>query len=138
MGYAEAIQSIAAPINVVWDTLNDIDHTSKWVVGLERAEVTTAGSYDAGSIYKDYNRLGPMLQVTAWHITAFELMSRQVHVSDSVVLPTMMTIIVTPRAEGTCVKMSVEYRFLPQLGFVSRAFETLVMNHLLKSVLGQN
>jgi hypothetical protein len=65
-------------------------------------------------------------------------MSRQVHVSDSAVLPSMMEIIVAPQAEDTRVKMSVQYRFMSRLGVISRAFEYLVMNHMLKSVLGQN
>ncbi len=138
MGYAEAIQTIKAPVEMVWDTLNDIDNTHKWVVGLERAEITTTGSYGLDTIYKDYNRIGSMLQVTAWHIKVFEPMSRQVHVSDSAVLPSKMVIVMAARAEGTRVRMSVEYRFLPKWGVVSRIFERLVMNHVLSSVLRQN
>ena len=138
MGYAEAIQTIDAPIETVWDTLNDIDNTHKWVVGLERAEITTAGSYGFGTIYKDFNRIGPMLQVTEWHVTTFEPMSRQVHVSDSAVLPSKMVIVMAARAEGTRVRMSVEYRFLPKWGIVSRIFERLIMNYVLSNVLRQN
>jgi uncharacterized protein YndB with AHSA1/START domain len=138
MGYAEAVETIHAPLEMVWDTLNDIDHTHKWVVGLERAEITTEGSYGVGTVYHDYNRLGPALQVTAWHIVVFEPMTRQVHVSDSDALPSKMVIVMAQRAEGTRVRMSVEYRFMPKWGRFSRLFETLVMNHILSGVLRQN
>jgi len=138
MGYAEAIQTIKAPVEMVWDTLNDINHTPKWVVGLERAEVTTAGAYGVGTIYTDHNRIGPMLQRTAWQITEFEPKSRQVHISDSTSLPSKMVIVMAARAEGTRVRMSVEYQFMPQWGVASRVFESLVMNHVLSGVLRQN
>jgi len=138
MGHAEASKSINASVYAVWNTLNDIDNTPKWVDGLERAEVKTEGTYGAGTIYNDYNRLGRFLQVTAWHITEFEPVSRQVHLSDSAVLPSRMTLSLTQEAKNTCLKMTVEYRFMPRWGIISRVFERLVMNHLLKSVLGQN
>ena len=138
MGYAEAIETIHAPIGLVWDTFNDIEHTSQWVVGLKHAELTTSEPYGVGSSYDDYNQLGRSIQVTNWHITEFEHYARQVHVSDSSTLPSKMTIVFAPRTGGTRVKMSVEYRFLPRLGIISRAFEALVMNFVLSSVLRKN
>ena len=138
MGYAEAVATIHAQVEMVWDTLNDIDNTHRWVMGLERAEITTTGACGVGTVYHDYNRLGPALQVTAWNVAVFEPMTRQVHVSDSTTLPSKMVIVMAARAEGTRVRMSVEYRFMPQWGRFSRVFETLVMNHVLSSVLRQN
>ena len=138
MGYAEAIETIHAPIGLVWDTFNDIEHTSQWVVGLKHAELITSEPYGVGSSYDDYNELGGSIQVTNWHVTEFEHHTRQVHVSDSITLPSKMTIVFAPRAEGTRMKMSVEYRFLPRLGGISHAFELLVMNIVLSSVLRRN
>ncbi len=138
MGYAEASQIIHAPVKKVWDTLNDIDHTSKWVVGLEKAEVKTGGQFGRDTIYTDYNRLGPIPQVTDWRITEFEPMSRQVHMSNSEGLPSTMTLSLSATAEGTLLKMTVDYQFMPHWGLISRVFEGLVMNHMLKSVLNQN
>jgi uncharacterized protein YndB with AHSA1/START domain len=37
MGHAEAARIVNAPVEVVWNTLNDIEHTPEWVVGLETA-----------------------------------------------------------------------------------------------------
>ena len=138
MGYVEASKTINASVYAVWNTLNDIENTPKWVVGLERAEVTTEGAYGESTIYKDYNRLGPFLQVTAWHIVEFEPVVRQAHLSDSRTLPSLMTLNLSPEGERTRLTMTVEYRFLPRWGAISEVFERLVMNHMLKSVLTQN
>lgn len=138
MGYVEAATTINAPVQAVWDALNDIDHTPEWVVGLEAAEVKTSGPFGAGTVYHDHNRLGPFPQVTPWEIIVFEPMTRQVHQSQSAALPSTMTLNLSPTAEGTRLQMIVEYRFLPRLGPVSRFLEGLLMNRLLKQVLRQN
>lgn len=138
MGWTEAATIIHAPVEAVWNSLNDIAQTPKWVVGLERAEIITDGDYSRGTIYNDYNRLGPVLQTTSWQVTVFEPMQRQVHVSDSAVLPTTMTLTLTPVPEGTRLNMEVMYTFLPQLGLFSRWFEGAVMNRILNQVLRQN
>jgi uncharacterized protein YndB with AHSA1/START domain len=138
MGYAQVGQTIHAPLEAVWNALNDIDNTPKWVVGLEKAEVKTHEPYGQDTVYYDYNRLGPFPQVTAWTVVEFEPMSYQVHVSSSNVLPSKMLLSLVPTAEGTDVTMTVEYRFMPQWRAVGRLFERMVMNHLLRSVLKQN
>jgi uncharacterized protein YndB with AHSA1/START domain len=138
MGYAEATMVIHAPIDVVWHSLNDIDHTPEWVIGLENAEIVSSGAYGLGSVYNDYNRLGSFPQVTEWHVTAFEPLTNQVHVSTSKVLPTTMRLSLAPASEGTRLRMIVEYRFLPRLGILSQLFERAVMNRLLSSVVKQN
>ena len=138
MGYAAANQTIYAPVEAVWQALNDIENTPKWVVGLEDAKVKTGGLYGEGTVYVDYNRLDYALQVTEWHITEFEPISRQVHVSDSSFLPSMMVLTLSPTTEGTRLRMTVDYRLFPKLGAISRWMERLVMNHMLKSVLKQN
>ncbi len=138
MGYVESAALIHASVETVWQTLNDIDRTPEWVTGLEKAEVITTGVYGAGTIYQDYNRLGPMLQVTPWYITIFEPMTRQIHVSESASLPSTMTLTLTPTVEGTRLVMQVEYRCLPRLGLLSRWLEKLLMNQVLKQVIQQN
>ena len=138
MGQVTAARTVHAPIETVWQCLNDIDHTPEWVTGLAAAEIKTPGAYSVGTIYHDTNRLGPMLQVTPWHITTFDPPTRQVHESESTTLPSTMILNLSPVPDGTQVEMIVHYRFLPRLGLVSRAFEGLVMNRLLKRVLRQN
>jgi carbon monoxide dehydrogenase subunit G len=138
MGYAEATQIINAPVEAVWNALNDIDNTAKWVAGLEDAKIISEGGYGLGALYNDYNRLGPVLQVTTWKIMEFEPMSRQVHMSDSKNLPSTMELSLIPVAEGTRLTMKVDFHFMPHLGVVGRVFESLVMNRLLSSVLRQN
>ena len=138
MGTVEAAATVHAPIEAVWGCLNDIAHTPEWVVGLEAAEVKTPGPYGLGAIYHDHNRLGPMLQVTPWRITAFEPETLQVHESESATLPSKMTLNLSPAPEGTRLQMIVEYRFLPWLGPVSRLIEAVLMNRLLKGVLRRN
>jgi uncharacterized protein YndB with AHSA1/START domain len=138
MGYAEAETTIQAPIESVWACLNDIDHTPEWVSGLEAAELKTTGSYGVGAEYCDHNRLGPFRQTTLWRVTAFDQPSCQVHESVSSVLPSRMTLSLSPSTEGTRLRMAVEYRFLPRLGLVSRVLEALLMNRMLAGVLKQN
>lgn len=138
MGYTEFSSTIHAPVEAVWNALNDIEHTPDWVTGLENAEMTTPPPMRVGSIYTDYNRLGPFLQVTAWHITAFEPLRHQVHESKSAVLPSKITLNVAPVPDGTRLQMIVKYRFMPRLRLISRVFERLVMNRMLKQVLRQN
>jgi uncharacterized protein YndB with AHSA1/START domain len=138
MGQVTADRTVHAPIEAVWQCLNDIDHTPQWVTGLAAAEIKTPGAYGVGTVYHDTNRLGPVLQVTPWRITVFDPMTRQVHESESTTLPSTMTLNLSPVPDGTQVQMIVHYRFLPRLGAVSRAFEGLVMNRLLKRVLTQN
>ncbi|MBZ0300201.1 MAG: SRPBCC family protein [Anaerolineae bacterium] len=138
MGTVEAGTIIHAPVKVVWDCLNDIDHTPEWVVGLVAAEIVTSGTYGEGSVYHDHNRLGPFLQTTPWTVTAFESLAHQVHESDSAALPSKMTLNVSPDPEGTYLEMIVEYRLLPRLGVVSRLLEQVLMNRMLKQVLKQN
>ncbi|MBI1278526.1 MAG: hypothetical protein GC179_10400 [Anaerolineaceae bacterium] len=138
MGYAEASQIIHAPIETVWNTLNDIENTSKWVVGLEKAEMKTIGDFGQDSIYTDYNRLGPIPQVTDWRITEYEPMARQVHMSSSEGLPSTMTLSLSPAPQGTLLKMTVDYQFMPHWGSISRIFEALIMNRMLRSVIIQN
>lgn len=138
MGHVEVASTIHADVEAVWRSLNDITHTPEWVTGLEKAEIITTGTYGTGTIYHDYNRLGPMLQVTPWHITTFEPMTRQVHKSDSASLPSTMTLTLTPTPEGTHLRMTVDYRFLPRLGAFSRLLEKLLMNRLLQHVIQQN
>lgn len=138
MGYVQASRTIHAPAEAVWNALNDIDNTPKWVVGLEKAELKTHEPYGKDAIYYDYNRLGPFPQVTAWTVVEFTPMSHQVHVSNSNVLPSKMLLSLIASSKGTHVTMTVEYRFLPQWGAVGRLLERMVMNHLLKSVLQQN
>ena len=138
MGYAEASQIINAPVEAVWKALNDIDNTSKWVAGLETAKVISEGDYGVGTLYNDYNNLGPILQVTTWKIMEFEPMSHQVHMSDSDNLPSTMALNMTSVPEGTRLTMKVDFHFMPHLGVIGRIFESLVMNRLLSSVLRQN
>lgn len=64
--------------------------------------------------------------------------ARQTHVSKSNVLPSTMTFQLSAMPEGTQVHMLVEYRFIPRLGLISRMFEALLMNPLLKVALKQN
>lgn len=138
MGFAEAVTIVNAPVREVWDILNDIDHTPEWVVGLEAAEIKTPGPLGAGSVYHDHNRLGPFPQETPWHVTVFEPFARQVHVSQSSVIPTTLTLYLEPVPEGTRVRMTIAYRLLPGLRAVSRMLEAALMNRLIASVIRQN
>ncbi len=138
MGYIEVSSTIHAPVDAVWNTLNDIAHTPDWVTGLENAELTTPAPMGIGSVYIDYNRLGPFLQTTAWQVRAFEPLRHQIHESVSAVLPSRITLNTAPVPDGTRLQMIVEYRFLPRLGILSRAFEAALMNRMLKQVLRQN
>jgi len=138
MGYAEATQIINAPVEAVWNALNDIDNTPKWVVGLQDAKVISEGTYGLGTLYNDYNNLGPVLQVTTWKIVEFEPMSRQIHMSDSANLPSTMTLGMASVAEGTRLTMTVDFHFMPRWGVVGRILEALVMRHMIKGVLRQN
>jgi uncharacterized protein YndB with AHSA1/START domain len=138
MGYATASSIVNVPVEAVWAALNDIDHTPEWVIGLENAEVKTSQPYGAGTVYHDYNRLGPWLQVTEWQITEFEPMSHQVHVSKSAVLPSKMKLNLSPNGEATNLTMTVEYSLLPTWGAISRVLERLFMNRMLTGVLKQN
>ncbi|HCR14197.1 MAG TPA: hypothetical protein DIU49_13470, partial [Desulfovibrio sp.] len=76
MGHVEVARTLNAPVQAVWDCLNDIEHTPEWVTGLEAAEIKTSGPYGAGSVYHDHNRLGPFPQETPWYVTVFEPMTR--------------------------------------------------------------
>ncbi len=138
MGHAQAVTIINAPVETVWNCLNDIDHTPEWVMGLEDAELKSSGPYGVGTLYIDYNKLGPLPQITPWRITEFEPMTRQTHVSKSTVLPSTMSLNLNAAPEGTQVEMIVEYRFLPRLGLFSRALEAALMNRLLNMALKQN
>ncbi|MCC7451663.1 MAG: SRPBCC family protein [Anaerolineae bacterium] len=138
MGRAEASALIYAPIDVVWYCLNDIDHTPEWVVGLANAAIKTTGPYGIGTIYVDTNKLGPFPQVTPWLVTVFEPMTRQVHVSQSKVLPTTMRLDLAPAVYYTRLRFTVEYQFLPNTGIIGRALEYLLMNRLLSQVIRQN
>lgn len=138
MGHTEASSIIHAPVEVVWQTLNDIDHTPDWVSGLADAKIVSTGIYGQGSIYNDYNRLGPIPQVTEWHVTAFEPISYQVHESKSASLPSKMTLTLTPSGNGTLLKMVVDFQFMPQWGLIGRTLERLLMQRALKGVLIQN
>lgn len=138
MGQVTAKMIVSAPVEAVWNCLNDIDNTPRWVVGLERAEWVTKPPVAVGSIYIDYNRLGPFPQVTPWHVRAFQPMSHMIHESESALLPSRMTINIKSVLFGTEVEMIVEYRFLPKLGIISRVFESWVMNRALPQVLKQN
>lgn len=139
MGFAQATTVINAPVDLVWNSLNDIEHTPEWGVGLEKAEVKqSAARFGVGTVYIDYNRLGPQRQVTSWRIAVYEPMRRQVHVSSSATLPSTMTLLLTPEEGGTRLQMTVAYRFMPRLGVVSRLLERLVMNRVLSSIVRQN
>lgn len=138
MGRAEAFAIINAPLQSVWDALNDYAHTPEWVVGLEKAEQITPGPVGVGTIYEDHNRLGPFPQVTPWRVTVFEPMSRQVHESRSAVLPSTFALKLAPVEAGTRLTMTVDFRFLPRLGAFSRLLERLVLNRLLTRVLSSN
>jgi uncharacterized protein YndB with AHSA1/START domain len=138
MGHVEVACTIHAPVETVWDCLNDIDHTAEWVTGLESAQIVSEGPYGLGSVYHDHNRIGPFLQITPWHVTAFEAMTQQVHESESASLPSKMTLKLTPVDDGTQLYMSVDYRLLPRLGLLGRALESLMMNQLMKEVISQN
>lgn len=138
MGHVIVERIIEAPVEAVWAALNDIERTPEWVTGLVAAEVVTPGAFGRGTTYVDHNRIGPFTQVTPWHIIAFEPMMRQVHVSESTVLPSTMSLIVAPTAVGTYVQMQVDYEFLPRLGWFARMFELLAMNQMLRQVLTQN
>lgn len=138
MGYVEESAIMHLPVEVIWYALEDIAHTPEWVVGLEKAEIATSGPYGAGTIYIDYNRLGPFLQTTPWHVTVYEPFSRQVHESASKIIPTTLILSVAPAPRGTRVTLTFEYRLLPQLGPVGRLLERLVMNRLINHVAHQN
>lgn len=138
MGYTEATTTIHAPVEIVWASLNDIARTPDWVTGLADARLETPEPVGVGSVYTDYNRLGPFLQVTRWRVTVFEPHKLQVHESESAVLPSRMTLELSPTTAGTALRMTVEYRLLPGLGAISRALESALMNHLLQRVLRQN
>ncbi len=138
MGYAQASQIINAPAEAVWKTLNDIDNTAKWVVGLESAKVISKGDFGVGTLYNDTNNLGPFLQVTTWKIAEFEPMSHQVHMSNSGNLPSTMLLTLESVTEGTRLTMTVDFQFMPHWGVFGRILEGLVMNRALSGVLRQN
>jgi hypothetical protein len=138
MGRAEANIIVGASAEAVWNLLNDIDHTPEWVVGLVDAEMQTQGKYGVGSVYVDHNRIGPIPQVTPWTVTEFDPMSRQVHESDSNVLPSTMIINLGRVSKGTHIQMIVKYRFMPFLGPISAFIEKYLMDKMLKQVLKQN
>jgi carbon monoxide dehydrogenase subunit G len=138
MGFVRQQRIIDATPQAIWNALNDIDRTPAWVVGLARAEQVTPGPMAKDSVYIDYNRLGPFLQKTTWMVTEFEPLVCLVHVSGSRVLPTTMTLGLSPADGGTRLVMIVEYAFLPQLGVVGRWLERVLMNRMLGQVIAQN
>ena len=138
MGRVEATAFVDAAFEIVWNTLNDIDNTPEWVVGLQAAEVKTAGVYGLGTIYDDYNRLGPVLQKTAWRITRFEPTTCQIHESESTIFPAKLIMNLSPLNDNTRVQMIIDYRVLPKLGPISRLLEYMLTNCLLKMMLKQN
>ncbi len=129
---------IDAPMPDIWAALNDISHTPDWVVGLERAELTTPEAYGVGSVYIDYNRLGPFLQKTPWCVTEFEPYIHQVHVSASSVIPTTMTLNLSQTPGGTRIEMIVDFEFLPRLGALGRLLGRTLMRRMIASVIAQN
>ena len=129
---------IHAPLHEVWAALNDIAHTPEWVVGLERAELISPDEFGRGSVYIDYNRLGPFPQKTTWCITEFEPTVCQVHVSSSAIIPTTMTLGLTLAPGGTRLEFTVDYQFLPRFGALGRFLERTVMNRMIGSVITQN
>lgn len=137
MSCVEANIIVGASIETVWNCLNDITHTSNWVNGLVNAEIITRGRYGKGSVHVQHSRTG-LLPTSTWTVTAFEPRSRQVHVLQSAVLPAALTIAVNPVAQGTQIRINLDYRFLPMLGSVSRGLERLIMDKRMKQVLKQN
>lgn len=129
---------IHASLEEVWATLNDIAHTPDWVVGLERAALTTPAPFGKGSVYIDYNRLGPFLQATPWRVTEFVPLVCQVHVSESRVIPSTLTMGVSMATEGTRLEMTMEVEFLPQLGALGRLLERHLMKRAVHHVITNN
>lgn len=138
MGHVARASIIRAPVEAVWNALNDIDHTPQWVEGLVDAKLNMPGPYGVGSAYTDYNKIGPINQVTLWRVTVFEPITRQIHVSESKVLPTTMTLNLAPANGGTRIEQIVDYHFLPQLGPLGRLLENLLMNRMIGQVLAKN
>ena len=138
MGYVEAARLINAPVETVWNSLHDIARTPEWVVGLEKAEITTSGPPGEGTIYMDYNRLGPFLQVSPWHITTFEPMRQQVHESHSKTIPSRLTLNLAPAAGGTHLQFIMEFQFLPQLRPVGQLLENLLLKRMISQIIHQN
>lgn len=129
---------IEAPLHEVWAALNDIHHTPEWVVGLERAELVSPDEFGQGSVYIDYNRLGPFLQKTPWCITEFEPYVGQVHVSASSVIPTTLTMRLAPAPEGVRLEMTIDFQFLPRFGALGRFLERRLMSRVIAKVIAQN
>jgi hypothetical protein len=138
MGSAEAATIVKAPIEVVWDVFNDIDHTHEWVVNLERAELQTTGEYGVGTVYHDYNRRGSKLEMMPWRITAFEPMKHQTHEGTSDALNLKMIVNFEPAPEGTQFQVIMEYELLPQMGLVGRLLEHLMLDRAFSQGLPQN
>jgi len=129
---------INAPLPDVWAALNDIAHTPEWVVGLERAELISPDEFGRGSVYVDYNRLGPFPQKTAWCITEFEPYVCQVHVSTSTIIPSTLTMGLSLASDGVWLEMTIDYQFLPQLGALGRFLERALMSRMIGKVIAQN
>jgi hypothetical protein len=129
---------IEAPLPVVWAALNDIDHTPEWVVGLERAEVVSPEPFGRGSIYIDYNRLGPFPQKTVWGITEFEPYVCQVHVSTSKIIPSTLTMGLSLAPKGVHVEMTIDFQFLPRFGALGRFLGRTLMTRMIGQVIAQN
>ena len=136
MGHYEASVEITAPLEEVWEFVNDIKRRPDWVAITDRVLSGADEAEQLGSVYRDYG--GPTRfarSESEWRVTEFDPPNRKVKEGHGLGVNRIITTTLTPSGEGTrlhdVVDVKWKWYWLP----ISWPLELLILNRWFQRLL---
>ncbi len=82
MPIIEGSIDIAAPRQAVWDLMCDVSRYSEFGNITDEAVMVSDGEFGEGSKYSESGKIAGMKYNTAWTVTQFDPISKQVHIGE--------------------------------------------------------
>ena len=139
MGRYEASVEIAAPLETVWEFLNDIKRRPDWVAITDRVLSGTGESEQLGSVYRDYG--GPARfakSESEWRVTEFDSPNRKVKEGHGLGVNRIIASTLTPSGEGTRLHDVIDVIWKWYWQPISWPLELLILNRRFQRLLHQS
>ena len=122
---------IPAPLDAVWDVLDDIDTFAEW--GETTLAVVEGGGRGAlGSEYVERNKVfGPLTTKSRWKIVEHDPPHRAVHRSENVASTRWFDAVLDAAPAGDATDVTITFRYEPSMGRFGRMLDALVFRKTL-------
>ncbi len=101
---------IDAPLDAVWDLMNQPSRFPDFAVPTDRMLDVGDGVVKQGYTYKEYGGIPPFKSDSTWVVTEFEPKTRQVHEGDDGKMRIRLDVRIVPAGEGSRLDMTIDLK----------------------------